>query len=114
MNSSPLNRAGSVNLDGSGNGAVTLSPNVGQTWRLTVASVVTSTSVLIPKCSIFMGGAATQDFFVDGTYTGNLNSTDAVSGLPLTHGQKIIALWTGGDPGAVATLSIIGTVETGR
>ena len=109
----PLNTSGNVVLDGSGNGIVTLGPNVGQRWQLNSAAVRTSTATLFPTCKVYMGSGATIDAeFVDGTYSGNQDSTDRVSGLRLGPNQKITAFWQGGDVGATATLSIIGTLET--
>jgi hypothetical protein len=114
MNSYPLTTNASVTLGGSGNGTVSLGPQVGQRWRLRTASILIPNAILIPQCKIYMGGAALDPFFIDGTYTGALASTSNVNGRPLTNGQRIFAVWTGGNPGAVATLTIAGTVETGR
>lgn len=114
MSEYPLYTSGNVKLDGTGAGTVVLSPKVGQEWRLTLASVLVSTHVAEPQCSIYIGGAATPDAFVDGTFTGSLNSTDAVASHPVTPGQKVIAVWSGGDAGATATLTLRGTVVTGR
>lgn len=113
MATNPLNTSARVILDASGNGTVKLGPSVrGQILHVMVASVSTSTAVLIPQCSIFIGATATPDNFVDGTYTGNLNSTDRTAALPITAGNYLFAAWTGGDVGAVATLSVIGTVDS--
>lgn len=109
----PLLTSGNVKLNNSGAGTVALGPNVGQRWDLSLASITTSTSTNIPQCSIFIGGAPTPDAFVDGTYTGNLNSSDAVSSYPVTPGQKVYAVWSGGDVGAIAQLVLRGTVTTG-
>lgn len=113
MTEQPLNLAGQVKLNGAGNGTVSLGPNVGQRWTISVASILIPNPTLFPRCELYMGALATPEFFVDGTYTGNLNASDAVAGMKLSNGQKIFAVWTGGDPGATATLSIIGIQETG-
>jgi hypothetical protein len=78
----------------------------GQRWNLSTASVK-STSTAESTCLVYMG--QTQ---VDGTYSGNLDSTDQVAGFPLYCGQKVKAEWSGCDPGAVCTLDITGTVDT--
>ncbi len=114
MPSYPLATSASVALDGSGKGTARLGPQVGQRWRLRTASILVVNAILIPQCKIYMGAAPLDPFFVDGTYTGALASTSNVNGRPLTNGQQIFAVWTGGDAGAVATLTITGTVETGR
>jgi hypothetical protein len=112
MPENPLNTSGRVVLDGSGSGRVTLTPNVGQRWTIRTASVRVAPSVNIPQCRLYIGGDATDDAFIDGTYTGNLNSTDSLAAYPVSAGVKVIAVWSGGDPGAAATLSLWGTVDT--
>ena len=112
MSSVPLNTSTQIKLDGSGNGTAKIGPIVGQRWDLSVAAVSITNAVLIPLCSVYMGGSPTPDNFVDGTYTGSFDSTDRVQGLPITNGQYCWAVWSGGDPNAIATLSITGSQET--
>lgn len=118
MPSYPLNESNNVTLDVGGNGTTSLGPNVGEQWTISNAAIRTSTAtdpnVNVPSCNIYVGAAPLPQFLVDGTFTGNLNSTDAAGAFPITAGQKIWAEWLNGDPGSVATLSITGTVETGR
>lgn len=111
MSSYSLNTSASVTLDSNGNGTVQLTVPIGVTWNLTVAAVSTSTAVLNPTCSIYMGPTPTPDNLIDATYTGNQDATGKVAGFPLTKGQSIWAVWTGGDVGAVATLSLFGSVN---
>lgn len=114
----PLNEANNVTLDGSGNGTTSLGPNVGEEWTVSNVAIRTSTATVstapVPSCDIFVGAAPIVQFLVDGTFSGNLNSTDAAAASPLTAGQKVWAKWSNGDPGSVATLSINGTSQTGR
>jgi hypothetical protein len=112
MNQYPLNLAISVILDASGNGTVQLGPSVGQRWQLNNAAVGTSTAVKIPTCILYMGGSPTAPNQVDSTYTGSQDASGKVDAYPLTNGQKIFAVWSGGDVGARATLSLFGVVET--
>lgn len=108
----PLSEYASVTLDGSGNGTARVGPTApGETWYPSVASVRVSTATLSPTCRIYAGSAATEDNFVDGTYTGNLNSTSNVDGQVLRLGQKVFAVWEGGDPGAQATVTVTGTKD---
>lgn len=114
MTDNPLNTFGTVKLDGSGNGTVRIGPSVrGQVWTLTVAAVVTSTAgvptAAVPQCTVFIGAQPTNDNLIDGTFTGSLNATGAVAGHPITAGNYIYAVWSGGDPNSTATLSIFGT-----
>lgn len=113
MTNVPLNTFANVTLDTSGNGTVKLSPEIGQRWNILTAAVSTSTSVKIPQANIYIGGAPTPSNLVDGTFTGNLDSTSKTAGFVFSNGQYIWAVWTGGDVGALATLSIIGVMEYG-
>jgi len=108
MSSSPLDVTATTVLNGSGSGSVSVGPNrARQKWvpPLTVA-VSTSTANLIPVARLTMGSQK-----LGSSYTGSDDSDDlpATTVLP---GQKITVTWTGGDPGAVATVSIGGTLET--
>jgi hypothetical protein len=115
MTSYPLNTSANVTLDNNGNGVAKAGPQAGVRgvlWHLTNVAVLTSTAVLAPVCQIFVGGQPTPDNFVDSTYTGNQDSTDRANGYTIQNGQYVFAVWTGGDAGAVATLSIYGTYES--
>lgn len=113
MQTVPLNESQPVKLDGSGNGTVKLGPRShGETWHPEVASVKVSTATAEAACKIYLGHTATDDNFLDGTFSGSSgDSTDRVSGNPLWLGNYIFAVWSGGDAGATATLSVIGTRE---
>lgn len=110
-----LNTGASTTLNGSGDGSVVMGPNVGQRWRLELASVLVlpqTSSLPVPQVKLYMGsGQPIETEFVDGSNTGNLNASDSVSRVPLGPNQKILAVWTNGPPGARATLSIVGTQE---
>lgn len=113
MRSYPLNVSASVTFNGSGAGTVALGPNVGQRWSNITASIAVSQPVVNePMCSLYMGAAAIPGNLIDGTYTGSLNSSTNTSSRPLTAGQRIFAVWSGGDSAATATLTLTGTLET--
>lgn len=105
----------SVTLDGSGNGTVKLGPiSAREIWSPVSASVKTNQTTITneARCAIYVGWTATQDNFRDQTFTGSSgDSTDKVGGKPVKSGNFIWAVWTGGDPGAVATLNVAGTKE---
>jgi hypothetical protein len=108
----PLSVYASVTLDGSGNGTARTGPPAhGVLWRPAVASVRVSTGTLSPTCKLYVGPAATDQYFIDGTFTGNQNSTDAVKGQVLQLGDFVWAVWTGGDVGAQATVTVGGVKE---
>jgi hypothetical protein len=109
----PINLEGSVVLDGSGNGTVQLGPRIGQRWNVTNAAVLIANAVKVPQANWYAGGAPTPGNFVDGTFTGNLDATGRIANFTITVGSYVWAVWTGGDVGATATLSIIGIMTYG-
>lgn len=112
MTTLPLSEFAGVTLDGSGAGTVRIGPTShGVVWKPTVASVRVSTATSSPRCRVYAGDAATDGNFVDGTYTGEQNSTSNIEGQEIRLGQYVFAVWTGGDVGAEATLSISGTKD---
>ena len=98
-------------LNGSGGGTAKIGP-VGalEIWQAQVASVSVSTNAAEAQCRIYVGDQPTANNYVDGTLSGSTgDSTDRVSARPLRLGDYIWAVWSGGDPGSVATLNITGT-----
>jgi hypothetical protein len=103
MPESPLYSEATVTAVG-GIGSVSLGPGVpGERWDLSSVAV-SCTGVAIPTCKVYM-----NNVLVDGTFTGNLDSTGRVEGTPLSIGQKVRADWTGADATAKLTLSVTGT-----
>jgi hypothetical protein len=110
----PLNTFGSAVVPASGIATVSLSPQIGQRWVVTAAAVSSSTAVKVPQCNIYIGNAPSPTNLVDGTFTGNLDSTSKTAGFIINTGQNIIAVWSGADVGATVTLSIIGFMAYGN
>jgi hypothetical protein len=112
-----LNETSSVTLDGSGNGTVRLGPaSPNERWMPTLASVKVATAAAEATCRIYIGPKASDDSFVDGTFSGSSgDATDRVTGYVIarTRDPYIWAVWAGGDPAAEATLVISGTKELG-
>lgn len=112
---SPLNENSSVTLDGSGDGTVRMVPSGGSlTWLPSSVSVSASSNVNEASCKIYIGPSASPQYFVDGTLSGSTgDSTGRVSGYSVdTHGNSLWAVWSGGDAGATATMSVSGTQQT--
>lgn len=110
----PLSDAAFVTLDGSGNGTAKLGPNAhGVVWKPSRVAVKTTSTILSPTCQLFIGNTATSENFIDGTYSGSQNATDSAVGQELRLGQYIWAVWTGGDVGAQATLTVTGSKDVG-
>lgn len=106
-------RPGSVTvvLNGSGAGTAKNGPSGAfETWNAQAAAVSASTNTAEAQCKIYVGDSPTAPNYVDGTLSGSTgDSTGRVSARPLKLGDYVWAVWTGGDPGAVATLNVTGT-----
>jgi hypothetical protein len=103
-----LNQGRSTVLDASGTGRLQLGPDQGSPyWRVTAVTVKTSRPGKSPVPAF--------DFYLDQedangqqgtTYDGSRNESDV--DIELVRGQHLIAVWTGGQAGDVATFSVSG------
>jgi hypothetical protein len=105
-----LNTHNAVTLDGSGNGTTAIGPTgQGEIWNAGyTAAVKCSTNVKEATCIVYCGPDATDPNFNDGTTWGSTGDSTQNT-AELRTGQQCFAVWTGGDAGARATLSISGT-----
>lgn len=88
-----------------GTGTIRLAP-AGEKWQIDRTYVKCSTRVSEAQCVTYIGQVADQ-YIVDGTYSGSSGDTsDTV--LYLEDGQGMHLVWTGGDDGATATVTISG------
>lgn len=116
MASGRLNESGQVILDGTGAGTVKLGPiSAREVWNPDTASVKTNqapgTVVNEATVNLYVGNAASQQYFRDLTFTGSSGDvSDKVAG-DLKCGSYIFAVWTGGDAGVQAMLMVSGTKE---
>lgn len=113
-----LNQADSVVLDGSGNGTVRLRPDGSHEYWLpqTVSVLAPNPAGGLPnfeaQCFMYAGQKAADQYFVDATQSGSTgDSSGRFAGKMIGRNADpwIIAVWTGGDPGATATLRVMGT-----
>jgi hypothetical protein len=114
MTSVRLSENGSVVLDGSGNGQVAIGPlTARETWHPEMVHVSANQSpVNEAECRIFAGSDTSAPNYRDGTFSGSSgDSTDSLSAQVVKCGEKIIAVWTGGDAGVVATMAVTGTKD---
>lgn len=115
MATQPLySRYATVTLDGSGNGTAQLGPvRVREHWQLSGASVAVATHTLEATCKLYLGSAVAPGTFIGQTATGSSGDTCALGGQDIQPGMYIWAVWTGGDVGAQATVTAIGTYSLG-
>lgn len=99
-------------LDGSGNGTAKVGPaSARETWDAGNTAVSVATNAAEAQCKIYNGPAATPQYFRDGTLSGSTGDATGKASGPLKLGNWIWAVWTGGDPGSVATLTVTGSKD---
>lgn len=105
----PLNVKAYAVLDASGNGTASTGPESYQEqWSGLTAAVGVATNAKEATCAIYTGAAATPGYQRGATTWGSTG--DATSNLSTVQvGGQVFAVWTGGDPGARATLTVTGT-----
>lgn len=81
----------------------------GCSWSITSAAVST-TSTARTTAMLYIGSPSPAAL-VDSTYSGNLATSNA--GYQALQGEVVTCVWTGGDPGARATLRLSGTQDQG-
>lgn len=98
-----LSESASGVINSSGTVTVNLGPTrIGQIWKVNLITVQTSSNTSEPTAKVYLNSLGT---FIGGTYTGSNDSTDV--NLTITNG-RLICVWTGGDSGARATLTVYG------
>lgn len=75
-------------------------------WQITVITVNSSSVTLVPQV-MFYRGSTTPGSFVAGTFSGTLD-VDSLPNISLRSGERLIAVWTGGDVGATGTFRVEG------
>ena len=104
----------SVTLDANGDGTVSLGPqHVREHFQVDSASVAVAplagqtAPLKQAACSVYVGTSVNASTFFGTSVTGSTGDTCSVNG-DLQTGQLVWAVWTGGDVGAVATMSLNG------
>jgi hypothetical protein len=104
----PQSYSVSITLNASGNGTVTLGPQIAKEhWQVASATVSVSTNVKESQCSVFLGTTPVSSTLYGQTETGSTGDTCTI-GQDIQSGQLVIAQWTGGDVGSVATMTLTG------
>ncbi|HEX5494524.1 MAG TPA: hypothetical protein VFX70_08145 [Mycobacteriales bacterium] len=98
-----------VTLDSDGNGTASVGPlSPGEQWAGLTAAVRVATNASEATASVYAGAAATAGYFCGATTWGSTG--DSTTNVPdVKVGGQVFATWTGGDPGALATLTVTGT-----
>lgn len=106
----PLTVSAQVTLNSEGDGTAEIGPTgFGEVWSDLVVSVNCATNTSEASCRVYVGAAASPNYFCDGTYSGSTgDSTTNIPGTVLS-GQQIYATWAGGDAGTTGYLNVTGT-----
>lgn len=106
----PLNESATVKLSGAGAGTARVGPiSAREVWSPDNVHVSASSNTNEATCQIYAGDSAIQRNFRDGTFSGSSgDSTDRVNADTVKVGAYIWAVWSGGDAGATATLTVTG------
>jgi len=108
-----LNETALVVLNGSGAGSAQLGPlTAREVWYPDTASVkVNNNPTNEAQCQIYKGLTATQDNFRDGTFSGSSGDASGKVTGKQSKGEYIFAVWSGGDAGQTAYLTVTGEKE---
>jgi hypothetical protein len=98
----------------SAGGAATVSvgpQGLGTVWYPAQATISTTTGAADSStCQIFLGAQGVNNLLVGQSYAGG-GDTIALSVPALTPGGLLIAVWSGGHSGDLATVNILGTMD---
>lgn len=112
MTTTNLYETVSITLSASGGGTAKIGPlSAREVWHPTQVSVMCSSAVNEAVCRIYVGDAADQRNFRDGTFSGSSGDSSDNVAVQVKSGHYVFAVWTGGDARATATMTVIGTRE---
>ena len=105
-----LTETGDTTLDGDGNGTAKLGPTGnGEVWTPASVSVICSSNASEATCALYAGTSPTAPYFKDLSVDGSTGDATDRCNVPVPKGSYVWAVWTGGDPGATATVNVDGT-----
>ena len=104
-----------VTLSGTGGGTASLGPTrVREHWQLSAASVAANQNPTNQAtCKLYVGSTIGSGTFISQTATGSSGDTCGLGGIDIQSGMRVWAVWTGGDAGQIATLTILATYTIG-
>ena len=109
-----LYQSGTVVLNGSGNGTAKVGPlSAREIWHPDNVHVSANANpVNDALCKIYVGDLPIQQNFRDGTVSGSSgDSSDRVNADIVVCGKYVFAVWSGGDAGATAVMTVTGTKD---
>lgn len=103
-----LNTSAWVTLDANGDGRLELGPDSGPPyWNVTKVNVYTDRPGLapVPSCAVYLD-TEDDNGRQDATYDGSKDAMEC--DIDVQRGQHLIAVWSGGQAGDRATMSVTG------
>lgn len=102
----------STTLDASGNGTAKVGPiSAREIWYPSNAHVSANIGTVTneAQCIVYVGNTVGAGQFRDGTLSGSSgDATGKISADIIKQNEYVFAVWSGGDPGATATLVVTG------
>ena len=112
MTERPLLDSRATTIDANGVGTVTFGPSRPNTkWLIRKYSVSVSSNTDEPTASVYRG-TVNPGTLISATYSGSQDTDSDVNDNPLYPGEFYTCQWTGGDIGAMATISFSGVEES--
>ncbi len=103
-----LDESATCTFDAAGAGTSFIQPTgARESWRVSFITVNSSSVTLVPVVMFYRGSIAPSNF-VAGSFSGTLD-VDSLPNISLRSGERLIAVWTGGDVGATGTFRVEGT-----
>ena len=97
-------------LNSSGAGTASVGPlSFGEYWDVAAVSVRCATNANEATCSIYAGADSSSRNFVDATTWGSTGDSTSNVGNQVRVGNQVFAVWTGGDVGTQAYVTVSGT-----
>lgn len=108
-----LRESETVQLDGSGNGTITIGPSkAGNIWYPKNVHVICDSNNNEATVLIYAGAPTFSNYRDTGFVGSSGDATDALQADEITTRNKITAVFTGGDPGANAYVNVSGMQRT--
>ena len=108
----PLVATVNVTFDANGNGSVYIGPQVyGETWDIKRISISTSSGPAATRFYLYLN-TIQPSAQIDSTYSGDQDTSE--TNIHLQTLDKVYGSWTNGVVGAVGTMVVTGTKNTGR
>jgi len=107
-----LDKSGQATFDANGRAVIRLGPEKARE-RWVVRRVTVSTTSNATSTATTYKGVETPSRRLDGTVRGNQDTSEDDS-YSIESGEGFLCVWSGGTPGAIATLFLLGDIEFGR